>query len=53
MVAATQVALPFGEITQETSYKAAQNRMDVLAADVYLSADLRGQVAFRRQIQNC
>ena len=47
MIAATEVALPLGTITQETSHKAAQNRMDVLAADVHLSGDLRRQVAFR------
>jgi hypothetical protein len=48
MVAATEVALSLGTITQETSHKAAQNRVDVLAADLHLPGDLRGQVALRR-----
>jgi hypothetical protein len=51
MVAATEVALSLGAITQETSHKPAQNRMDVLAADVHLLGDLSRKVALRGQIE--
>jgi hypothetical protein len=47
VVAVTEVALPLGAITQETGHKAAQNRMDVLAANVHLPGDLSRKVAFR------
>jgi hypothetical protein len=53
MIAATEVALPLGVIAQEAGHEAAQNRMNVLTADVHRPGDLSRKVAFRGQIEYC
>jgi hypothetical protein len=45
LVAATEVALSFWAISQETGHEPAQHRVDVLPADVELAGDLNGQVS--------